>query len=205
MAKKKAYESKTPRWQRWMIWIIAIAMAGGTILTYVVILIANDNTEANPTQIAYNKYLENLQKEQDEAASKQAETEAKYVAFDDAYAELIAAFDAASVTELKVEVLKEGDGEVVGEAATISANYTGWNAEGKIFDTTRKEAGATVTPASFSLAGVIAGWTQGLAGKKAGGIYLLTIPSTLAYGDDASTGRPTGPLKFIVEIKEIQQ
>jgi FKBP-type peptidyl-prolyl cis-trans isomerase len=202
---KKYYESKTPAWQRWMIWIIAIAMAGGTILTYVVILIANDNTEANPTQIAYNKYLEDQEKKQQAELDKAAEAQAKYVAFNDDYQDKIGAYEAGTVTELRVETLKEGDGAVVKGEDTISANYTGWDASGQIFDTTRKTAEAEATPISFSLQGVITGWTQGLTGKKVGGIYLLEIPTELAYGADAAAqGRPAGPLKFLVEIKEVK-
>jgi FKBP-type peptidyl-prolyl cis-trans isomerase len=200
---KKYYESKTPRWQRLAIWVIAVAMLGGTILTYVVILIANDNADANPTQIAYNKYLEEQKKAQEEAMKEQAEAEAKYVMFDDAYADKITEYDSGSISELRVETLKEGDGETVTENDVISANYTGWGSDGRIFDTTRKEAGADVTPVEFWLKGVIAGWTQGLPGKKVGGVYLLEIPSNLAYGDDASTGQPTGALKFVVEIESI--
>ena len=190
---KKYYESKTPRWQRLAIWVIAIAMAGGTILTYVVILIANGNVDANPNQIAYNRYLENYYKEQE-----------KRTVFNDAYADKIGEYDASTILELKIETLKEGDGAEVKESDTISANYTGWAADGKIFDTTRKTTTSEATPIEFSLAGVIAGWTQGLTGKKVGGIYLLEIPSSLAYGDDSESGRPTGPLKFLVEIKEIK-
>ena len=94
---KKYYESKTPAWQRWAIWIIAIAMVGGTVLTYVVIFIANNNTNANPTQIAYNKYLDEQQKKQDELAAQQQAVIDKYVAFDDAYADQVGAFDATAV------------------------------------------------------------------------------------------------------------
>ena len=92
---------------------------------------------------------------------------------------------------------------MVKDSDNISANYTGWTADGKIFDTTRKTSDATTAPISFSLSGVIAGWTQGLAGQKVGGVYLLTIPSRLAYGDSVPTGYPAGPLKFIVEITAI--
>jgi FKBP-type peptidyl-prolyl cis-trans isomerase len=203
---EKYYGSKTPGWQRWIIWVIAIIMFGGTILTYVVILVANNNTDANPNQIAYNKYLEKLQKEQEEAVAKQKEVEAKYVMFDEAYKDKIGEFVAAEVTELTAETLKEGDGEVATGTDTISANYTGWDATGRIFDTTRKTAEGEAAPIEFSLMGVIQGWTQGLTGKKVGGVYYLTIPASLAYGEgegvDAS-GRPLGPLRFVVEIKSV--
>jgi FKBP-type peptidyl-prolyl cis-trans isomerase len=109
-------------------------------------------------------------------------------------------FDANSVTELKVETLKEGTGEVVTEADTIEANYTGWNAKGKIFDTTKKSKNEATTPIEFGLSQVIAGWTKGLAGQKVGGIYKLTIPKDMAYGENAPSEDVSGPLEFVVEI-----
>jgi FKBP-type peptidyl-prolyl cis-trans isomerase len=203
---RKSYESKTPTWQRLTIWIIAIAMAGGTILTYVVILIANNNTAANPTQIAYEKYLENEQKKNEDLLKQQEEAKAKYVVFDDAYVDKIAPYDINSVSELKVTTLKEGNGAIVKEADTISANYTGWDINGKIFDTTRKESSSAALPVSFPLQNVITGWTQGLTGQKVGGVYLLEIPAVLAYSDAAyaSSDLYQQPLKFLVEVKEIQ-
>ncbi len=109
-------------------------------------------------------------------------------------------FDAAKVKELKVEELKAGDGDVVAETDTIKANYTGWNAEGVIFDSTKKSADAPLEPIEFPLTGVIPGWTKGLAGKKVGGIYKLTIPADMAYGSQAPSAETSGPLEFVVEI-----
>ncbi len=109
-------------------------------------------------------------------------------------------FDAANVKELKVEELKAGDGDVVAETDTIKANYTGWNAQGVIFDSTKKSADGGVTPIEFPLTGVIPGWTKGLADKKVGGIYKLTIPADMAYGNQAPSAETSGPLEFVVEI-----
>jgi len=47
---------------------------------------------------------------------------------------------------------------------------------------------------------VIAGWDQGLVGVKIGSRVQLDIPSNLAYGDDASSGNPTGTLRFVVDV-----
>ncbi len=112
-------------------------------------------------------------------------------------------FDAASVTELKVETLKEGDGPVATSASTVNANYFGWTSDGKIFDSTNK-SGAT-NPIDFPLSGVIKGWTEGLTGVKQGSTVKLTIPADKAYGAvDTGDGRPFGPLAFIVELKEVK-
>ncbi|GHU43763.1 hypothetical protein FACS1894193_11140 [Bacilli bacterium] len=109
-------------------------------------------------------------------------------------------FDAAKVKELKVEELKAGTGDVVAETDTIKANYTGWNAKGVIFDSTKKSKDAALAPIEFPLSGVISGWTKGLAGKKVGGVYKLTIPADMAYGNQAPTAETSGPLEFVVEI-----
>lgn len=109
-------------------------------------------------------------------------------------------FDAAKVKELKVEELQAGTGDVISESDTISANYTGWNAKGKIFDTTQRTKAGKPEPVEFPLSGVIPGWTKGLAGKKVGGIYLLTIPEDMAYGQQAPSADIAGPLQFVVEI-----
>lgn len=110
---------------------------------------------------------------------------------------------AVDVKELKVEVLKQGSGETLASDSSIKANYFGWTSDGKIFDSTNKE-GSAVTPIEFSLGGVIEGWTKGLTGQKVGSTVKLTIPAEQAYGStDTGSGQPTGPLVFIVEIKEL--
>ncbi|MBL8159378.1 FKBP-type peptidyl-prolyl cis-trans isomerase [Candidatus Saccharibacteria bacterium] len=112
-------------------------------------------------------------------------------------------FDAAAVTELKTEDLKVGEGPEVPAGATVKANYTGWLADGTIFDSSNKNG--TVTPISFSLNGVIAGWTEGIPGMKVGGVRKLTIPADKAYGASGTNGiPPNSPLVFVVEIVGIE-
>lgn len=112
-------------------------------------------------------------------------------------------FDAKSVKKLKVETLKAGSGKAATKKSTVSANYFGWTSDGKIFDSTQKDGKAT--PIDFPLSGVIKGWTNGLNGVKAGSTVELTIPADQAYGSkDDGSGRPVGPLKFIVEVKSVK-
>lgn len=113
-------------------------------------------------------------------------------------------FDVASVTELKVETLKDGDGPVATAESTVNANYFGWTSDGKIFDSTNK--GGAVTPISFPLSGVIKGWTEGLTGVKQGSTVKLTIPAEKAYGATGSPPSigPNQPLVFVVELKEVK-
>jgi len=193
--KEKYPDLSTSRRQRIAIWVIAIVMVGGTLVSFLIFAIASMDPSVNSDQILYEKALEKAQKDAEEAAKLMAE----YQVFFDGVEN--APFDAAGVTELVVETLRAGDGEVVAETDTITANYTGWDANGVIFDTTKRSPEAELTPISFGLQQVIAGWTQGLAGQKVGGVYLLTIPAEMAYGSvNDGSGRPVGPLKFVVEI-----
>lgn len=82
---------------------------------------------------------------------------------------------------LVTEVLKEGDGPAVKKGELLTANYLGqiWR-DGKVFDNSY-DRGA---PASFPIGvgGVIAGWDEGLVGKKIGSRVMLSIPADKGYG-----------------------
>ncbi|BBE22804.1 peptidylprolyl isomerase [Arthrobacter sp. MN05-02] len=98
--------------------------------------------------------------------------------------------------DLVVKVLEEGDGEVVAETDSITANYTGWTySDGEKFDSSFDRG----EPATFPLNQVITGWTKGLAGQKVGSKVLLVIPEPWAY-PAAQAGQPSGTLVFFVEI-----
>ncbi|GAA1752020.1 FKBP-type peptidyl-prolyl cis-trans isomerase [Luedemannella helvata] len=103
------------------------------------------------------------------------------------------------LTELKVTTLVKGTGPAVTAGQSITVNYVGVSYKtGEEFDSSwsRNE------PATFGIGvgQVIQGWDQGLVGVPVGSRVQLDIPSNLAYGDDASGGRPTGPLRFVVDI-----
>ena len=175
----------TSKSQRIGIWVIAVVMALGTLGSFFVIILANDNDKMDQQNSldAQKKMMEEMAK-----ANKPLEG---YEA---------TPFDKDAVSELKIEVLKEGSGEVLAADSTINANYFGWTFDGKIFDSTNKDG--TVTPIDFPLNGVIKGWTEGLTGQKVGSVVKLTIPADKAYGSvDNGDGRPVGPLAFVVEIK----
>lgn len=175
----------TPRAQRIGIWIIAIVMTVGTIGSFVVMVLSNSNAAKD-------------QQQQQAATQKAQDDYEKTLKPLDGYK--AEPFDAASVTKLDVKVLKAGTGKTLTSDSTITVNYFGWTADGKIFDSTNKSG--TTTPADgLSLTQVIAGWQQGLTGQKVGSTVELTIPTDQAYGSSAaSNGQPAGPLKFIVEI-----
>lgn len=186
--------------QRTGIWIIAVVLIVGTFAGFIAMILAPQNEAANTAQ--QQKDYERMLKEYQEEQQKLNKPLDGYAA---------ETFNADDVKELKVEVVKEGTGELLVKGNKINANYFGWTSDGKIFDSTNK--GGTLTPAEFPIIrseesadgqGVIGGWVDGLTGQKVGSTVKLTIPGELAYGmTDNGSGRPVGPLMFIVEIKEV--
>ena len=200
---EKYPDTSTSRGQRMAIWIICLVMAGGTMLALFLPMIFANNPDADPNKISYNKALEEYEKQQQEQDRMMEEAAGAQVVFGDWEK---TTFDADSVTELDVKVLREGTGELVTPASEIGAYYTGWTPDGTIFDST-KRADLENEVRNFSLTGVISGWTEGLSGQRVGGVYQLTIPSEMAYGEAGSGSKipPNTPLRFIVEIVEISK
>ena len=106
----------------------------------------------------------------------------------------------AAPANLTVKTLTEGDGEVLEEESDmVVAAYAGWQWDSaEVFDSSY----ATGAPVNFGLNQVIDGWRCGLLGHKVGDRLVMSIPSNLAYGDDSTTGAPTGPLVFVIEITD---
>jgi len=107
-----------------------------------------------------------------------------------------------TVSGLTVQVLKEGDGPEVQAGQTLTVNYLGQvYPDGTVFDESYSKK-----PATFSLDGVIPGWTQGLEGQKVGSRVVLVIPSELGYGA-AGQGEdipPNADLIFVVDIQKAE-
>jgi len=100
-------------------------------------------------------------------------------------------------SDLVVQTLIEGTGPEVTPDQTLGVHYTGWLTNGEQFDS----SWARDEPAVFPLTGVIAGWTQGLAGQRVGSQVLLIIPPELGYGDRAAGSiPPNSTLIFVVDI-----
>lgn len=182
----------TKKSQRIGIWIIAIVMSFGTIGMFFLPIITSKNDASESAE---------MQKMLDELNNQQTKQTATAEPLDGFAAE---PFDAAAVTELGVEILREPTGEIEATpTSTVTANYFGWTSDGKIFDSSKKDG--TATPIPFGLDSVIKGWTEGLTGARAGGVYRLVIPAEKAYGStDNGDGRPFGPLTFIVEVTDVK-
>jgi len=184
------------RAQRIGIWIIAIVMTVGTIGSFIVIILANDNQKID--QKSYTDKLADYQKKQLAAAQANADNSEPFGGFS------ARTFDAGTVNSLKVETITQGDGQIVAATDSINASYFGWTADGKIFDSSKKKDAQADAPVTFSLSGVIPGWTEGLTGVKVGSVVRLTIPADKAYSASGSGVIPANsPLEFIVQIHKI--
>ncbi|NTW61373.1 hypothetical protein HGB24_01625 [Candidatus Saccharibacteria bacterium] len=182
----------TPRSQRIGIWIITVVLAVGTFGSFLVMALSVQNQSIDQ-QDQYQQYLD----QQKEAAKLNAANSDVLAGYS------VTPFTDSSITQLKVDVLEEGSGDVVKATDSINASYFGWLSDGTIFDSSKKK-NAEDTPITFSLAGVISGWTEGLTGIKVGSTVRLSIPSDKAYGVTGSGIIPANaPLMFIVKINKI--
>ena len=107
------------------------------------------------------------------------------------------------VTKLVVKPLITGKGPKLTAGQTIQANYVGVTyKDGKQFDSSWDRG----QPAEFpvGVGQLIKGWDQGLVGVPVGSRVQLDIPAELAYGENASGGRPAGDLRFVVDVLAAQ-
>lgn len=103
---------------------------------------------------------------------------------------------------LAYKFLKRGKGKDHPTAnSTVEVHYSGWTPDGQLFDSSVRR-GKSI---SFSLDGVIKGWTEGVQLMVVGDKARFWIPSTLAYGDAPERpGTPAGPLVFDIELLSIR-
>lgn len=94
-----------------------------------------------------------------------------------------------------------GSGATAASGNHVTVHYTGYLANGTVFDTSIGK-----TPFGFTLGGgqVIKGWDEGMIGARVGGTRKLVIPAELAYGG-GSVGSipPNSVLVFTVQLLSI--
>jgi len=114
-----------------------------------------------------------------------------------------AANERVVVTEsgLQYEVLRTGTGTSPAADSVVTVHYVGTLIDGTEFDSSFRRN----QPATFSLAQVIPGWTEGVQLMNVGSRYRFVIPPDLAYGNRGA-GELIGPnevLIFVVDLLEI--
>lgn len=98
--------------------------------------------------------------------------------------------------------LTVGDGAETVYDERVTVHYIGWFLDGEKFDASL-DRGNTF---GFDLGtgGVIAGWHEGVAGMRVGGVRRLVIPPDLAYGAAGWPGiPPNSTLVFDVELFQV--
>ena len=102
---------------------------------------------------------------------------------------------------LQYQVITEGKGAKPLATDTVEVNYAGTLLDGTEFDNSFKRG----APITFSLNGVIKGWTEALQLMPVGSKYKLYVPYQLAYGMNDNGPIPGGSvLVFEVELLNIK-
>jgi peptidylprolyl isomerase len=86
-------------------------------------------------------------------------------------------------TELRVSVLKRGDGDTVAEGDKVVTNYTGmvWDTS-EVFDSSWKNGVPATLTAASGEGGLIPGFAEALIGQTVGSQVIVVIPPDQGYG-----------------------
>ncbi|MEM9380442.1 MAG: FKBP-type peptidyl-prolyl cis-trans isomerase [Planctomycetota bacterium] len=109
---------------------------------------------------------------------------------------------------LKFCVLEEGgDAEFPRMGDLVRVDYTGWNLDGTVFDSSRRprRPGLEVVPAEFAVGGLIEGWNEALQLMSPGDRWKIYCPSEIAYGERGRGAAiaPNADLIFELELHAI--
>ena len=128
--------------------------------------------------------------------AKKGETELQYIAAGKNFMQENAEKEGVKKTAsgLQYKIIEAGKGKAPKPTDQVTVNYRGTTTDGHEFDSSYQRG----EPATFSLNGVIKGWTEGLQLIKEGGKIQLFIPPDLAYGGRGPMAHRT--LIFDVEL-----
>ena len=98
--------------------------------------------------------------------------------------------------------IKVGGGTLARANDSATLDYTLYSASGQFLQTSIGSSNGPFTT-ELSSSAVIPGFAQGVEGMRVGGVRRIVIPQNLAYGNTPPSGIPSGPLVFIVRLKDI--
>jgi len=105
---------------------------------------------------------------------------------------------------LEIQILEVGKGDSPTLLDEVTVHYHGMLTDGTVFDSSIDRG----EPITFSVNGVIPGWTEALQLMQVGSKWKLTIPSDLAYGEQGISQAgipPNSILIFEVELLVINK
>ena len=112
--------------------------------------------------------------------------------------------DVDAPSDLRLIVLRKGDGEVVPAGASVTVDYLGVNwGTGEVFDESYSSA-----PRGFSVSGVVEGFAAAIVGQRVGSQVLVSIPPVYGYGEagDGNTSPLAGQtLVFLIDIVSVDK
>jgi FKBP-type peptidyl-prolyl cis-trans isomerase len=196
------------RGQRIGIWIIAIVMTVGTVGSFIVIILSNNNAKVDEARktLLTNEYNQEVKDYQAKVDAQTAALSTQYYDTFSPYASRVGTFDKDNSSTLIKNDLVVGTGDTITQTSTYAAYYIGWLPDGTIFDQSI-DSGKLKAPLTVTAnAGVIDGWATGVVGMKVGGVRELTIPGPQAYpsGQPSQNGSveipAESPLKFVIMI-----
>jgi peptidylprolyl isomerase len=107
---------------------------------------------------------------------------------------------AKAPADLRIEVLKQGGGDVVAEGDQVVLKYTGviWDTH-TVFDSSWQKG----MPAQLATGDAVPGFSAALVGQPVGSQVLAVIPPAEGYGDTASSDGAVGPTDTMVFVIDI--
>lgn len=102
---------------------------------------------------------------------------------------------------LQYKILVEGKGPVPKSTDTVRCHYKGALIDETVFDSSYERG----EPAVFQVGQVIQGWVEALQIMRVGSIWMLYVPTDLAYGDRGAGNmiKPGATLVFKIELLDI--
>ncbi|MBJ2188548.1 MAG: FKBP-type peptidyl-prolyl cis-trans isomerase FkpA [Muribaculaceae bacterium] len=149
--------------------------------------------------------VERVKSEQEAAKAAEAPEAKANGSSADAFVKKIKASDPevkTSASGLSYKIENKGEEPLVGDNSQVVVNYVGKLTDGTVFDQSPEGQ-----PATFSPAGVIPGFAEGLKMLGKGGKATLYIPGDLAYGAQGVPQAGIGPnamLIFEVEVVDVK-
>lgn len=191
--------------QKIVIYIMLSIMVVGTLAAFLILPFSINQQKKQAEELATaqaeleaksQEYSDKIEAQRLELSKKHYSTFAEYKNSPDVFEE-----NEAEEKLIKKD-LKVGTGEEIKENTVYAAYYIGWNPDGKVFDSSFEDDNTLKSPLSVEGANMIEGWSEGVIGMKKGGIRELTIPSSMAYGEEEVSAEipPNTPLKFVVMV-----